>query len=80
MSTFSLNQTPYPPRVGTDPELFIVEKKNPKVGIPSEFFLPADKDVLQDPWISTRVKVDNGAIEINPSSATCLQGLNGQIS
>lgn len=68
------------PLMGADPELFIVEKSKPKIGVPSEFFLASKKDVLEDPWITEQVKVDNGALEINPEPSHCLQTLNGEIA
>lgn len=73
-------ETPYPPFMGADPEVFVVKKSSPKIGIPSEMFLPKGQELFHDPWIfHDEVKVDNGALEINPIPSGCLQLLNENI-
>ncbi len=86
---------PITPTIGVDPELFIVSSDARKrSAIPAERLITTRsyhrrnaRGVIEynpietNPWIHTHVvKLDNGAVELNPQPKHCLQELNGGIN
>jgi len=85
---------PITPTIGVDPELFILPVDARKRGaIPAERLITRryhrhnacgaiEHDPIEtNPWIHTHVvKLDNGAVELNPKPKHCLQELNSGIN
>ena len=68
------------PSIGTDPEIFLLNANNrSKLAVPAEKFIRKGQDVTVDPQLGIGIKVDNGALEINPQARHCLQELNSSI-
>jgi len=68
------------PSIGTDPEIFLLNANNrSRLAVPAEKFIQKGQDVRVDPRLITGVKVDNGALEMNPPPKHCLQELNSAI-